>query len=136
MQGQVLSYNNAAYQVSMIVSPLIAGAVYTWNHEWVFYLSAIVVTIGGLAMAYVCTWKNVKTIGKTSGVKKELEKNEVEVKVEEKEVKEEKVEENEMKEVKVESEQKEVKVESERKVESGEKAIPDSEDKKEVSVTM
>ena len=120
MQGQVLSYNNAAYQVSMIVSPLIAGAVYTWNHEWVFYLSAIVVTVGGLAMAYVCTWKNVKTIGKTSGVKKELEKNEVEVKVEE----------NEMREVKVESEQKEV------KVESGEKAIPDSEDKKEVSVTM
>ena len=104
----------------MIVSPLIAGAVYTWNHEWVFYLSAIVVTVGGLAMAYVCTWKNVKTIGKTSGVKKELEKNEVEVKVEE----------NEMREVKVESEQKEV------KVESGEKAIPDSEDKKEVSVTM
>ena len=110
----------------MIVSPLIAGAVYTWNHEWVFYLSAIVVTVGGLAMAYVCTWKNVKTIGKTSGVKKELEKNEVEVKVEEKEVKE----------VKVESEQKEVKVESEQKVESGEKTIPDSEDKKEVSVTM
>ena len=126
MQGQVLSYNNAAYQVSMIVSPLIAGAVYTWNHEWVFYLSAIVVTVGGLAMAYVCTWKNVKTIGKTAGVKKELEKNEVEVKVEE----------NEMKEVKVESEQKEVKVESEQKVESGEKTIPDSEDKKEVSVTM
>ena len=123
MQGQVLSYNNAAYQVSMIVSPLIAGAVYTWNHEWVFYLSAIVVTVGGLAMAYVCTWKNVKTIGKTAGVKKELEKNEVEVKVEE----------NEMREVKV--EEKEVKVESE-KVESGEKAIPDSEDKKEVSVTM
>ena len=118
------------------MSPLIAGAVYTWNHEWVFYLSAIVVTIGGLAMAYMCTWKNVKTIGKTSGVKKELEKNEVEVKVEEKEVKEEKVEENEMKEVKVESEQKEVKVESERKVESGEKAIPDSEDKKEVTVSM
>ena len=110
----------------MIVSPLIAGAVYTWNHEWVFYLSAIVVTVGGLAMAYVCTWKNVKTIGKTAGVKKELEKNEVEVKVEE----------NEMKEVKVESEQKEVKVESEQKVESGEKTIPDSEDKKEVSVTM
>ena len=112
MQGQVLSYNNAAYQVSMIVSPLIAGAVY--NHEWVFYLSAIVVTVGGLAMAYVCTWKNVKTIGKTSGVKKELEKNEVEVKVEEKELR----------------------VESDQKVESGEKAIPDSEDKKEVSVTM
>ena len=130
MQGQVLSYNNAAYQVSMIVSPLIAGAVYTWNHEWVFYLSAIVVTVGGLAMAYVCTWKNVKTIGKTSGVKKELEKNEVEVKVEENEMREVKVEE---KEVKV--EEKEVKVESE-KVESGEKAIPDSEDKKEVSVTM
>ena len=108
------------------MSPLIAGAVYTWNHEWVFYLSAIVVTIGGLAMAYMCTWKNVKTIGKTAGVKKELEKNEVEVKVEE----------NEMKEVKVESEQKEVKVESEQKVESGEKTIPDSEDKKEVTVSM
>ena len=83
MQGQVLAYNNAVYQTALIVSPLVAGAIYTWNHEWVFYSSAILVVLGGLTMAYMCTWKNVKTIGKKMEVSKELPKeNAVEVKVE------------------------------------------------------
>ena len=79
----MLAYNNAVYQTALIVSPLGAGAIYTWNHEWVFYSSAILVVLGGLTMAYMCTWKNVKTIGKKMEVSKELPKeNAVEVKVE------------------------------------------------------
>ena len=114
MQGQVLAYNNAVYQTALIVSPLVAGAIYTWNHEWVFYSSAILVVLGGLTMAYMCTWKNVKTIGKKMEVSKELPKeNAVEVKVEGGEPKEEKAESAEK-----------------------EKETSDSTDKKEVAVSM
>ena len=111
-----------------------AGAIYTWNHEWVFYSSAILVVLGGLTMAYMCTWKNVKTIGKKMEVSKELPKeNAVEVKVEGGEQKEEKAGEVEPKEEKTEgSEPKEEKAESAEK----EKETSDSTDKKEVAVSM
>ena len=134
MQGQVLAYNNAVYQTALIVSPLVAGAIYTWNHEWVFYSSAILVVLGGLTMAYMCTWKNVKTIGKKMEVSKELPKeNAVEVKVEGGEQKEEKAGEVEPKEEKTEgSEPKEEKAESAEK----EKETSDSTDKKEVAVSV
>ena len=130
----MLAYNNAVYQTALIVSPLVAGAIYTWNHEWVFYSSAILVVLGGLTMAYMCTGKNVKTIGKKMEVSKELPKeNAVEVKVEGGEQKEEKAGEVEPKEEKTEgSEPKEEKAESAEK----EKETSDSTDKKEVAVSM
>lgn len=67
----MLAYNNAAYQTALIISPLVAGAIYTVNREWVFYSSAILVVCGGLTMAYMCTWKNVKDIGKKVMVEEE-----------------------------------------------------------------
>ena len=79
MQGQVLAYNNMTYQVSMIVAPLVAGAIYMWNREWVLYSSAIIAVIGALTMGYMCTWKDVKTIGKKMNVKRELDEMEVKV---------------------------------------------------------
>ena len=101
----MLAYNNAAYQTALIVSPLVAGAIYTVNREWVFYSSAILVVLGGLTMAYMCTWKNVKEIGKkveiTEKEVKEEPKKEIEMKEEPKkevEVKEEPKEEMKVKE--------------------------------------
>ena len=79
MQGQVLAYNNAVYQTALIVSPLVAGAIYMWNREWVLYSSAIIAVIGALTMGYMCTWKDVKTIGKKMNVKRELDEMEVKV---------------------------------------------------------
>lgn len=79
MQGQVLAYNNMTYQVSMIVAPLVAEAIYMWNREWVLYSSAIIAVIGALTMGYMCTWKDVKTIGKKMNVKRELDEMEVKV---------------------------------------------------------
>ena len=79
MQGQVLAYNNMTYQVSMIVAPLVAGAIYMWNREWVLYSSAIIAVISALTMGYMCTWKDVKTIGKKMNVKRELDEMEVKV---------------------------------------------------------
>ena len=78
----MLAYNNAAYQTALIISPLVAGAIYTVNREWVFYSSAILVVCGGLTMAYMCTWKNVKEIGKKVTVEEEPKK-EIEMKEEE-----------------------------------------------------
>ena len=77
----MLAYNNAAYQTALIISPLVAGAIYTVNREWVFYSSAILVVCGGLTMAYMCTWKNVKEIGKKVTVEEEPKK-EIEMKEE------------------------------------------------------
>ena len=111
MQGQVLAYNNAAYQTALIISPLVAGAIYTVNREWVFYSSAILVVCGGMTMAYMCTWKIVKEIGKKVTVEEEPKK-EIEVKEEPK--KEEAKVEIEMKE---EEPKKEVEVKEEPKVE-------------------
>lgn len=107
MQGQVLAYNNAAYQTALIISPLVAGAIYTVNREWVFYSSAILVVCGGLTMAYMCTWKNVKDIGKKVMVEEEPKK-EIEMKEEAK---------VEMEAIKVEEPKKEVEVKEEPKVE-------------------
>ena len=127
----MLAYNNMTYQVSMIVAPLVAGAIYMWNREWVLYSSAIIAVIGALTMGYMCTWKDVKTIGKKMNVKRELD--EMEVKVEGGEQKEEKAGEVEPKEVKTEgSEPKEEKAESAEK----EKETSDSTDKKEVAVSV
>lgn len=81
----MLAYNNAAYQTALIISPLVAGAIYTVNREWVFYSSAILVVCGGLTMAYMCTWKNVKEIGKKVTVEEEPKKEEVKVEIEMKE---------------------------------------------------
>ena len=75
----MLAYNNAVYQTALIVSPLVAGAIYTWNREWVLYSSAIIAVIGALTMGYMCTWKDVKTIGKKMNVKRELDEMEVKV---------------------------------------------------------
>ena len=77
----MLAYNNAAYQTALIISPLVAGAIYMVNREWVFYSSAILVVCGGLTMAYMCTWKNVKDIGKKVMVEEEPKK-EIEMKEE------------------------------------------------------
>ena len=81
----MLAYNNAAYQTALIISPLVAGAIYTVNREWVFYSSAILVVCGGLTMAYMCTWKNVKEIGKKVTVEEEPKKEEAKVEIEMKE---------------------------------------------------
>lgn len=81
----MLAYNNAAYQTALIISPLVAGAIYTVNREWVFYSSAILVVCGGLTMAYMYTWKNVKEIGKKVTVEEEPKKEEAKVEIEMKE---------------------------------------------------
>ena len=126
----MLAYNNMTYQVSMIVAPLVAGAIYMWNREWVLYSSAIIAVIGALTMGYMCTWKDVKTIGKKMNVKRELD--EMEVKVEGGEQKEVQAGEVEPKEEKTEgSEPKEEKAES-----AEEKETSDSTDKKEVAVSI
>ena len=109
MQGQVLAYNNAVYQTALIVSPLVAGAIYTVSQEWVFYSSAILVVCGGLAMGYMCTWKNVKELGQKVMIEEEPKK-EIEMKEEPKvemEVKEESKETEMKEEPKVEMEVKE-----------------------------
>lgn len=100
----MLAYNNAAYQTALIISPLVAGAIYTVNREWVFYSSAILVVCGGLTMAYMCTWKNVKEIGKKVTVEEEPKK-EIEMKEEPKK-EEAKKEEAKKEEAKVEIEMK------------------------------
>ena len=131
MQGQVLSYNNAAYQVSMIVSPLIAGAVYTWNHEWVLYSSAIIAVIGALTMGYMCTWKDVKTIGKKMNVKRELD--EMEVKVEGENAK---PDEQEVENQKQDEQKKEVIAESKQQAMNTESTTPAPEYNQEVSISI
>lgn len=63
----MLAYNNLAYQTALITAPLAAGAVYMANREWVFYSAAILDVCGGLAMAWMGTWRSMK--GKTMKVK-------------------------------------------------------------------
>ena len=100
----MLAYNNMTYQVSMIVAPLVAGAIYMWNREWVLYSSAIIAVIGALTMGYMCTWKDVKTIGKKMNVKRELDEMEVKVEGENAKQDEQKVENQKLDEQKMEGE--------------------------------
>ena len=124
MQGQVLAYNNMTYQVSMIVAPLVAGAIYMWNREWVLYSSAIIAVIGALTMGYMCTWKDVKTIGKKMNVKRELDEMEVKVGGENAKEDEQKVENQKPDEQKVENQkQDEQKKGEEKKPESKQQAM-------------
>ena len=124
MQGQVLAYNNMTYQVSMIVAPLVAGAIYMWNREWVLYSSAIIAVIGALTMGYMCTWKDVKTIGKKMNVKREWDEMEVKVGGENAKEDEQKVENQKPDEQKVENQkQDEQKKGEEKKPESKQQAM-------------
>lgn len=131
MQGQVLAYNNMTYQVSMIVAPLVAGAIYMWNREWVLYSSAIIAVIGALTMGYMCTWKDVKTIGKKMNVKRELD--EMEVKVEGENVKQ---DEQEVENQKQDEQKKEVIAESKQQAMNTESTTPAPEYNQEVSISI
>ena len=120
----MLAYNNMTYQVSMIVAPLVAGAIYMWNREWVLYSSAIIAVIGALTMGYMCTWKDVKTIGKKMNVKRELDEMEVKVGGENAKEDEQKVENQKPDEQKVENQkQDEQKKGEEKKPESKQQAM-------------
>ena len=120
----MLAYNNMTYQVSMIVAPLVAGAIYMWNREWVLYSSAIIAVIGALTMGYMCTWKDVKTIGKKMNVKRELDEMEVKVEGENAKEDEQKVENQKPDEQKVENQkQDEQKKGEEKKPESKQQAM-------------
>ena len=145
MQGQVLAYNNMTYQVSMIVAPLVAGAIYMWNHEWVLYSSAIIAVIGALTMGYMCTWKDVKTIGKKMNVKRELDEMEVKVEGENAKPDEQKVENQKLDEQKMEGENQkqeeqkkgeEKKAEPEQQTMNTESAAPAPESNQEVSISI
>ena len=131
MQGQVLAYNNMTYQVSMIVAPLVAGAIYMWNREWVLYSSAIIAVIGALTMGYMCTWKDVKTIGKKMNVKRELDEMEVKVEGENAKQDEQKVENQKQDEQK-----KEVIAESKQQAMNTESTTPAPEYNQEVSISI
>ena len=131
MQGQVLAYNNMTYQVSMIVAPLVAGAIYMWNREWVLYSSAIIAVIGALTMGYMCTWKDVKTIGKKMNVKRELDEMEVKVEGENAKQDEQKVENQKQDEQK-----KEVIAESKQQAMNTESAAPAPGNNLEVSISI
>lgn len=131
MQGQVLAYNNMTYQVSMIVAPLVAGAIYMWNREWVLYSSAIIAVIGALTMGYMCTWKDVKTIGKKMNVKRELD--EMEVKVGGENAKE---DEQEVENQKQDEQKKEVIAESKQQAMNTESTTPAPEYNQEVSISI
>ena len=139
----MLAYNNMTYQVSMIVAPLVAGAIYMWNREWVLYSSAIIAVIGALTMGYMCTWKDVKTIGKKMNVKRELDEMEVKVGGENAKEDEQKVENQKPDEQKVENqkqdEQKkgeEKKPESKQQAMNTESATPAPESNQEVSISI
>ena len=120
----MLAYNNMTYQVSMIVAPLVAGAIYMWNREWVLYSSAIIAVIGALTMGYMCTWKDVKTIGKKMNVKREVDEMEVKVGGENAKEDEQKVENQKPDEQKVENQkQDEQKKGEEKKPESKQQAM-------------
>ena len=131
MQGQVLAYNNMTYQVSMIVALLVAGAIYMWNREWVLYSSAIIAVIGALTMGYMCTWKDVKTIGKKMNVKRELDEMEVKVEGENAKQDEQKVENQKQDEQK-----KEVIAESKQQAMNTESTTPAPEYNQEVSISI
>ena len=131
MQGQVLAYNNMTYQVSMIVAPLVAGAIYMWNREWVLYSSAIIAVIGALTMGYMCTWKDVKTIGKKMNVKRELDEMEVKVGGENAKEDEQKVENQ-----KPDEQKKEVIAESKQQAMNTESTTPAPEYNQEVSISI
>ena len=135
MQGQVLAYNNMTYQVSMIVAPLVAGAIYMWNREWVLYSSAIIAVIGALTMGYMCTWKDVKTIGKKMNVKRELDEMEVKVEGENAKQDEQKVEgENQKQNKQKEGEEKNA--ESDQQAMNTESTTPAPEYNQEVSISI
>lgn len=141
MQGQVLAYNNMTYQVSMIVAPLVAGAIYMWNREWVLYSSAIIAVIGALTMGYMCTWKDVKTIGKKMNVKRELDEMEVKVggenaKEDEQKVENQKPDEQEVENQKQDEQKKEVIAESKQQAMNTESTTPAPEYNQEVSISI
>ena len=127
----MLAYNNMTYQVSMIVAPLVAGAIYMWNREWVLYSSAIIAVIGALTMGYMCTWKDVKTIGKKMNVKRELD--EMEVKVEGENAK---PDEQEVENQKQDEQKKEVIAESKQQAMNTESTTPAPEYNQEVSISI
>ena len=127
----MLAYNNMTYQVSMIVAPLVAGAIYMWNREWVLYSSAIIAVIGALTMGYMCTWKDVKTIGKKMNVKRELDEMEVKVEGENAKPDEQKVENQKQDEQK-----KEVIAESKQQAMNTESTTPAPEYNQEVSISI
>ena len=102
-----------------------------WNREWVLYSSAIIAVIGALTMGYMCTWKDVKTIGKKMNVKRELD--EMEVKVEGENAK---PDEQEVENQKQDEQKKEVIAESKQQAMNTESTTPAPEYNQEVSISI
>lgn len=60
-------------QSSLIASPLVLSAIYSINHDAIYYFSMIFSVTAALLMIYVSTWPNGKMLGKQGNAeKKEL----------------------------------------------------------------
>ena len=70
----MLGYNNFCIQTSLIVAPIVLSFVYDKNRDMTFYVTAVLSSLSLFTMLYVCTWKNVKEIGKAPLYKQEEEK--------------------------------------------------------------
>ena len=46
------------------MAPIVLSFVYDKNRDMTFYVTAILSSLSLFAMLYVCTWENVKEIGK------------------------------------------------------------------------
>lgn len=78
VQGKVLSWNNLCSQISLISSPLVLSAIYTMNHDAIYYFSMIFSCISFCIMLYISTWPNAKTLGK-QGKEEKKEKADIEM---------------------------------------------------------
>ena len=84
MAGKVLSWDNFAMQMALIVSPMVLSQIYSYSPESVYYVTAGVCFLGMLDIGYVATWKGSRDFGKKANYeeeeKKDIEMNEMEMK--------------------------------------------------------
>ena len=79
MAGKVLSWDNFAMQMALIVSPMVLSQIYSYSPESVYYVTAGVCFLGMLDIGYVATWKGSRDFGKKASYeeKKDIEMNEM-----------------------------------------------------------
>ena len=79
MAGTVLSWDNFAMQMALIVSPMVLSQIYSYSPESVYYVTAGVCFLGMLDIGYVATWKGSRDFGKKASYeeKKDIEMNEM-----------------------------------------------------------
>ena len=74
MAGKVLSWDNFAMQMALIISPLVLSQIYSYSPEAVYYVTAGVCFLGMLDIGYVATWKGSKDFGKIASYEEEEKK--------------------------------------------------------------